>query len=74
LPDLKVRFWRAVSARTIIGPIIFDETLNSKSYVRLILSSFFNHLDGEEKPLRNFVHDNSTGQYVNNFVDALEEV
>jgi hypothetical protein len=42
--------------------------------VRLRLSPFFDHLDGEEKPLRNFIQDNATGQYVNIFVDALEEV
>jgi hypothetical protein len=74
LQNLKVRFWCAVSAWTVIGPVVFDRTLNSESYLRLLLSPFFDYLHGEENPLRNFVQDIATGQYVNSFVDASEEV
>jgi hypothetical protein len=54
-----------------IGHVFFDETVNSKIYVGLILSPFFDQMASKEKSLRNFMHDNGTGQTVNNYMNAL---
>jgi hypothetical protein len=49
LHDVKIGVWCAISAHRIIGPVFFQETINSKRYARLILTPFFRELTEEEK-------------------------
>jgi hypothetical protein len=74
LHDLKVGVWCAISARRIIGPVFFHETINSERYVRLILSPFFDQLTDEEKSYGHFMQDNATAHTANNSMVALDEV
>jgi hypothetical protein len=43
------RGWYANAAREIIGPVLFEDTLNSESYVKSILALFFDELTKEVK-------------------------
>jgi hypothetical protein len=46
---VKVGAWYAVSARTIFGPVFFNETVDYENYVHVILGQFFPELAEEEK-------------------------
>jgi hypothetical protein len=41
LHDVKIGVWYAITAHRIIGPVLFQETINFELYVRLILTPFF---------------------------------
>jgi hypothetical protein len=49
LHPVKVSVWCAVSARRIVGPVFFNETINYKRYVWVILRQFFPELTKEER-------------------------
>jgi hypothetical protein len=46
---VKVGVWCAVSARRIVGPVIFNETNNCEGYVQVILRQFLPELTAEER-------------------------
>jgi hypothetical protein len=41
-------FWCTVSARWIVGPAVFNETINYERYVEVIFRQFFPELTEEE--------------------------
>jgi hypothetical protein len=65
LHDVKIRVWCAVIMHRIIGPVFFQETINSEWYVRLISTLFFCKLTKEEKNYKTFMQDSAT-VYTNN--------
>jgi hypothetical protein len=73
--DVKVGVWCATNVRRIIGTILFDETINSERYVRLILTLFFffDQLTKDEKTFLHFMQDNATVHTVNS-MKVLAEV
>jgi hypothetical protein len=46
---VEVGVWYAVSARRIVGPVIFNETVNCKRYVQVILGQFLPQLTEGER-------------------------
>jgi hypothetical protein len=48
LQPIKTSAWVAMSRRRIIGPIFFNETINSQRYRRRLLDPFINQLDDVE--------------------------
>ena len=56
----KVGVWCAVSARRIIGPIFFHQTLNSARYIADIFNPFVAALTEEEKTYGYFQQDGAT--------------
>jgi hypothetical protein len=57
---VKVGVWCAVSARRIIGPVLFNETINCEKYVQVILRQFFPQLTEEERLCGWFQQDAAT--------------
>jgi inhibitor of nuclear factor kappa-B kinase subunit alpha len=74
LHDIKIGVWCAVSARRIIGPIFYHETVNSDRYVRHILEPFFEQLTDDERQYGYFQQDNATAHTARNSISALQEV
>jgi hypothetical protein len=74
LHDLKVGVWCVISAQRTIQPVLFHETINLQRYVRLILSSIFGQLIGEEKSYGYFMQDNAVVYTENNSIVALDKV
>jgi hypothetical protein len=72
--DPKVGVWCAVSARKVIGPVFFEETINSYRYVELILLPFFQGLTEEEKLYGYFMQDGTMAHTADFSVAVLEEV
>jgi hypothetical protein len=62
------------SVQSIIGPILFHETVNSKHYVKLILSSVFSQLACEEKLYGHFMQDNAKTQTTNSSLNTLDKI
>jgi hypothetical protein len=44
---VKVGVWFAVSARRIVGPAFFNETVSCEGYIEVILGQFFPQLTEE---------------------------
>jgi hypothetical protein len=74
LHDVKIGVWCAISAHRIIGPVFFQETINSERYVRLILTPFFRELTEEEKTDGYFVQDNATTHTANHLMKERNQV
>jgi hypothetical protein len=70
LHDIKVGVWRAVTARRVIGPIFFEDTVNSDRYVSDILEPFFQELT-EETRYGCFQQDSTTAH---NSMQRLRDV
>jgi hypothetical protein len=49
LHPVKVGVWCALSARRTVGPVFFNETVNCKRYIQVILGQFFSELTEEER-------------------------
>jgi hypothetical protein len=47
LHPVKVGVWYVVSARRIVGPMFFNETINCERYVQVIIRQFFSELTKE---------------------------
>jgi hypothetical protein len=60
LHDLKVGVWSAISAWRITEPAFLHKTINSKLYMRLILSPFFDQLTDEGNRMGILCKSNST--------------
>lgn len=59
LHDLKIGVWCAMSGRRIIGPIFFEETVNTDVYLR-IYEEFVTQLNPEEVSYAYFQQDGAT--------------
>jgi hypothetical protein len=71
--NLKVIAWCAESTCKIIGPMSFEETINSGCYIWLILTPFFRELT-EEKMYGYFMQDNATAHTADFSMTVLEQV
>jgi hypothetical protein len=60
LRPVKVGVWCAVSARRIVEAVIFNETINCKRYVQVILEQLFSELMKEERLCGWFQQDSAT--------------
>jgi hypothetical protein len=59
LHPVKVGVWCAVKA-TIVGPVLFNETINCERYVQVILGQFFPEFTEEERLYGCFQQDSAT--------------
>jgi hypothetical protein len=74
LHDVKIGVWCAISAHRIIGPVFFQETINSELYVKLILTPFFRELTEEEKTNGYFMQDNTTAHSANHSMNEINQL
>jgi hypothetical protein len=51
---VKVGVWCALSARRIVGPVFFNETINCERYIGVILRQFFSELTEEDDSMVGF--------------------
>ena len=72
--DRKVGVWCAVSARCIIGPIFYKQTVNTERYQNYILTPFFHELTEEEKSYRWFQQDSATAHTAEESMNKIREV
>jgi hypothetical protein len=70
----KICVWCAISARRIIGPIFYDNTVNAARYVNNIRSPFFVKLTAEERLYGVFQQDSATANTAYVSSEALREV
>lgn len=59
LHDEKIGLWCAISGHRIVGPIFFDETVNSDVYIR-IFNEFYEQLTNDEREYCFFQQDGAT--------------
>jgi hypothetical protein len=71
LHPLKVGVWCAISRRRIIGPIFFEDTVNTQVYVN-IFDTFVNQLDDEELQRGFFQQDGATFNTSNDSIAEIE--
>jgi hypothetical protein len=74
LHDQKICVWCAITASRIVGPIFFENTINSERYVTDILRPFFESITEEEKTYGYFMQDGATGHTGNYSINVLNEV
>ena len=74
LHDQKVGVWCAISRTRLIGPIFFDDTVNSQRYINNILNPFFNQLTDYEKENGTFQQDNATAHTARASLAAIQNV
>ena len=74
LHDQKIGVWCAVTAERIIGPIFFDDTINSDRYRRNILEPFFQQLTDDELRYAYFQQDSATAHTAHNSLQDIEAV
>ena len=74
LHDAKIGVWCAVSAKRIIGPIFFEDTINSERYRTQILAPFFQLLSDNERQYGYFQQDSATAHTAADSLDAIREV
>jgi hypothetical protein len=74
LHDIKVDVWCAVSARRVIGPIFFEDTVNSDRYVSDILEPFFQDVTEEETRHGYFQQDSTTAHMACSSMQRLRGV
>jgi hypothetical protein len=71
---VKVVVWCAVSARTIVGSVFFNETINCERYRQVTLAQFFPDLTEEEIVYGWFQNDSSTVRTARMSIQALSDV
>jgi hypothetical protein len=74
LLPVKVGVWCAVSARRIVGPVFFNETINCERYVQVILRQFFPELKEKERICGWFRQDSATSHTARMSMQALSNV
>lgn len=74
LHDAKVGVWCAITAQRIIGPIFFNETVNSERYRANILAPFFQLLSHYERENGYFQQDSATAHTAHNSLNDIKEV
>jgi hypothetical protein len=71
LHDIKVGVWCAMSARRVIGPIFFGDTVDTDRHVSDILEPFFQEVTEEETRYGYFQQDSTTAH---NSMQCLRDV
>jgi hypothetical protein len=71
---VKVGVWCALSARRIVGPVFFNETINCESCVQVILGQFLPELTEEERLYGCFQQDSVTAYAARMSMQALSDV
>jgi hypothetical protein len=66
--------WCAITASRIVGPIFFENTLNSEWYVSDILRPFFGSITEEEETYGYFMQDGATAHTATYSINVLNEV
>jgi hypothetical protein len=74
LHPVKVGVWCAVSAKHTVGPVLFNETMNCKRYIQVILRQFFPELTKEERLYGWFQQDSDTAHTACMSMQALFDV
>jgi hypothetical protein len=74
LHPVKVGVWCTLSARRIVGPVFFNETINCEIYVQVILGQFFPELTEEESFYGWFQQDSATAHIARMSMQALSDV
>jgi hypothetical protein len=70
---MKVGVWCDVTARRIVVPLFFNETINFERYVQAILAQFFPQLK-EERLYGGFQQDSATAHTAHISMQALSHV
>ena len=70
----KVGVWVAISRRRIVGPIFFNDTVNSERYCSVILQPFIAQLSDQERQIGYFQQDGATAHTANNTMRCLQNV
>jgi hypothetical protein len=74
--DQKIDVWCAITASRTVGPIFFENTINSEQYVTVILQPFLGGITEEEKTYGYFMQDVApahTATYSINFENEVFE-
>jgi hypothetical protein len=73
---VKVGVWCSVrvSARSIVGPVFFNEIINWRRYVQVILGQFFPELTEEESLYGWFHQDSATAHTARMSMQAFSDV
>jgi hypothetical protein len=71
---VKAGVWCALSARRIVGPVFFNETINCERYVWINLRQFFLKLTEEERPYGCFQQVSATAHTARMCMQALSDV
>lgn len=74
LHDQKIGLWCAISGERIIGPIFFQETINSERYMENILRPFFDQLTERERAFATFQQDSATAHTAKITLQKIQEV
>jgi hypothetical protein len=74
LHDQKTGVWCAITASRIVGPIFFENIINSERYVTDILRPFFESIKDEEKTYDCFIQDGATAHTADYSINVLNEV
>jgi hypothetical protein len=74
LYPVKVGVWCAVSARRIVGPEFFKETINCERYVEVILGQFFSELTEGERLYGWYQQDSASAHSARMSMQALSDV
>ena len=73
LHDQKFGVWVAIAIRRIVGPLFFEETVNSKRYCSM-LHDFIGLLEEDEITCSWFQQFGATAHTANNFMKLLNEI
>jgi hypothetical protein len=74
LHSVKIGFLCAVSARRIVGPMFFNETVSCERYVRIVLRQFFLELTEEERLYGWFQQDSATAHTAHMSMQTMSDV
>ena len=74
LLDKKIGVWCAILMSSNIGPIFFEETINSTQYISHILEPFFLELTFEERQTGWFQQDDATAHKARVSIQAVQQV
>ena len=74
LHDQKIGVWCAISSRRIVGPIFFEQTVNSNRYIVNILNPFLEQLTDEEKSFGYFQQDGATAHTARVTIERVHAV
>jgi hypothetical protein len=73
LNDQKLGVWVAISRRRIVGPLFFEETVNSERNCSM-LHEFIGLLEEDEITYFRFQQDGATAHTANNSMKMLNEI
>lgn len=74
LHDVKVGVWCAISASRVIGPIFFEDTINSNRYIEQILEPFAAELTPQERYYGYFMQDGAPAHTADRSIASIRGV